>query len=135
MPDTRLIVSQLVKQIIHKNKEKPEAKMATIKIHGTYPFDSDGHWKRLNEVTSKEAAELTKIPKEYHKLQYMWLNKGYIVLDLIDKGVAGEEMNLVHARAEMETDGEVVISPSAIGMKAVYLEDGRYYLIERALTQ
>jgi hypothetical protein len=123
-----------------------------VKIHGTYPWDempkSDKDpmpWKSLRKISYQEAASLTKLPKELIKNceaqadkrinhdVYLWLNKGFIVIDLLEDkkdGDPGIVPDFGYAQAEV--DGATLRSPKIKpGMKAVYLADGNYYLLER----
>jgi hypothetical protein len=94
-----------------------------MKVHGTYPFDMHDKWNSLGRISHEEAAKLVNAPEEVRQQQYMWLNKGFIVLGLPqDEGrtVIIEDMyfNVEHQRIKK-------------GMQAVYLHDGNYTLLER----
>lgn len=120
-----------------------------IAIHGTYPHDS-GRWKSVRKIDLGEVISFVKrhlgddhIPAEWiahckarsdSKSRwpdiYLWLNKGYIVLDAAFKTQAAKP-TLGLALAEQTTEGEVSNVPRLKpGMQAVYLHDGNYYLIE-----
>lgn len=85
-----------------------------LKIYGMQPHDVypmlKGEWSTLRVVSKSEAAELVRAPKEVHYKDYMWLNKGYFVLEMLD-GYKPENLKT--------------------GMRAVYLCDGDYLLIQK----
>ena len=98
-----------------------------VEVSGTYPYDSR-RWRKLRELTLEEAAKLTSLPITAEQLEldlkyqagiitfprvYLWLNKGYVVLD-----------KSAPKRRFMEPEN---YPP---GTQAVYLHDGKYSLIE-----
>ncbi len=109
-----------------------------VRVHGTYPFDGD-RWKKVRSLTWQEAAKLAKIPEAVIKntsdspdfsnigktTKYLWLNKGYILLEPPHEGLT----TIQAAMMEQTAEGELGL-PLKKGTQAVYLHDGKYSLIE-----
>ncbi len=114
-----------------------------LSVHGTYPMDSS-RWRQIREVQDlQEVADLLKIEVEpnlvaqhnssrgnWSKNVYLWLNKGYIVIGVAPKGVPSESFALT--MVEM-FGGSPEVKNIEEGAQALYLHDGAYYLIERAV--
>jgi hypothetical protein len=106
--------------------------MLDVKIHGTYPFDDLGAdhepcWKPVRPLSLEEAAELTKLELTTQEDEYLWLNKGYIVLD--------QEPTLTAATASLVENFARFSERIPAGARAVYLHDGNYQLIERTTAK
>lgn len=104
----------------------------SVKVHGTYPWDEGPKWKRLESITWKEAAKLMGIDEASVFVDrgdgdvYLWLNKGFVVLDLPkDEGATASQM------AAVEMVGSARHKDIRPGMRAIYLHDGQYSLLER----
>ncbi len=95
-------------------------------IHGTYPFDTE-NWEMVRrELSKEEAAKLVGIPDEEVE-DYMWINKGYL---LINTNIApGSSMEAAFVE-QLSRDGAHLIGVP-VGTEAVYLGDGVYYLIRK----
>lgn len=94
-------------------------------IHGTYINDYK-RWKHVRKIGHQEAYAKCKdlVPPEIKAEQYLWHNKGFIVLDLI-------EMTLQYMKAKPTEYGYYdYLQHLQAGMYAVYLADGNYYLYE-----
>ena len=115
-----------------------------VKIHGTYPMDS-GKWvtveRRLPldvvaklvgvEVTEDEVKKHEEAQKDFIPSGvYLWLNKGFVIIDRPD--LVGERWrgNLGLTFIE-QLGGSPCVRGVKVGDKAVYLHDGRYSIIER----
>lgn len=108
--------------------------MQKIEVHGSYPFDS-GRWVRVSNLKPLEAAKLLGVleqltPEDKKKAKsenlYLFLNKGYVVLD---KPEMPPFSSLLLVLIENTTGGEVGFN-LPVGTRAIYLHDGRYSLIE-----
>lgn len=82
-------------------------------IHGTYPQDY-GPYKLLKELSHDEAAELVQATDKAKAEEYMWLNKGFILLGHLGVRIPHDQRR------------EKIVP----GVQAVYLHDGKYRLIE-----
>jgi hypothetical protein len=118
--------------------------MRNVKVHGTYPMDS-GKWITLErrlpldrvakllgiEVTEDEVKEHEKGRMDYFAgAVYLWLNKGFVLIDKPElEGTQGEG-NLGLHFVEL-LGGCPELRGVKKGDKAVYLHDGRYSIIER----
>lgn len=95
-------------------------------IHGTYPFDTN-NWETVRrDLPKEEAAKLVGIPDD-EITDYMWLNKGYIIINSDIK--PGSSLGAVFA--EMMTANGVQTAGVPVGAEAVFLGDGTYYLIRK----
>lgn len=112
-------------------------KIRQMKIHGTYPYDSF-KWSHVRDITREEAAKLVNAPQELiddregdkRYPRYLWMNKGYIVLNQPHMESARTEPGLVYALLEsVMTDMEPKGIP--VGSEAVYLHDGNYSIIKK----
>lgn len=115
-----------------------DLRMFGMRCHGTYPFDdyAPGYrcrWEHVRydrysavELDHDEAARLVNAPDVVRDKDYMWINKGFIVIGKPLPGAGAMQL------ACMELLGG---SPRVNGIKpgdeAVYLHDGSYYLIRR----
>lgn len=92
---------------------------ADVRCHGSYIQDNP-HWRLRRAIPKKVAAELVRIPPELHEEDYMWDNKGYIVVDrtyqildvIVGGGEISDDLNL------------------KVGDRAVDICDGIYRLFE-----
>lgn len=113
-----------------------------MKIHGTYPHDEWGKWETiergvsLRRVAKLVGAEVTDEEVERHDngdgwsdAVYLWLNKGFVLIDSDVNGMRGEG-NLALACAEL-LGGSIRAKGIKKGDRAVYLHDGSYSIIER----
>lgn len=107
-----------------------------IKVHGSYAFeeydaDYNPAWERVRELTVKEAAVLVGLEGQKSEIRYLWPNKCLIVPDLAKRGEG-----ITGGQAIMgEMLGGVWFPSIAIGMEAVYLHDGQYFLLKRLLPR
>lgn len=118
----------------------------SIRIHGTYPFDTWGKWKTVRhdlsllevsqllniEVTKEEIDKHDAEEKDhaYHSI-YLWLNKGFVLLKKMPaEAGAGQDQLLVVACMEL-LGGSPSVNGIEVGDQAIYLHDGSYSLIER----
>lgn len=131
------------------------------KVHGTYPWDDAwGSWKRISPLTVDEAARLLGIPESERERracyschgdkfiargvyqthcpccdgtglddEYLFLNKGYIVISPDAPKPGTPDLHL--ALCEQCTTSGVQVRGILPGMRAVYLHDGEYTLIEK----
>ena len=106
-----------------------------VRCHGTYVWDL-GHErvKSLGKITKEHAAELLHIPADLREHEYMWLNKGWLVvgrpLFVIDRNAKwerGQDAPMIQVG-----DGDPFTGERSLvaGDRLVYLADGTYYLIE-----
>lgn len=106
--------------------------MTPMNVHGTYPYGESGcPWKKIRDLTFEEAADMVKTPKEDReeaKHCGLWINKGYVVLELMETGNTGISSFQVGV---LDSILEVRSLNIETGMRAVYLHDGRYSLLER----
>ena len=88
-----------------------------VHCHGTYPFSgADAElWRVLKrEIPDEEARTLARLPKELPATNNLWVNKAYIVTR--------------YANIKMPYPAS---SWLRTGMRAIYLHDGTYALLER----
>lgn len=92
---------------------------ADVQCHGSYIRDHK-RWVFLRVITREKAAELLTIPKELQGDNYMWTNKGYLVLGRpykihdtqVGEGTVSDDLNLVS------------------GDRAIAIQDGEYHYFE-----
>lgn len=87
-----------------------------VQYHGSYIRDNK-RWRLQREITRREAADLVKMPKELWSNDYMWDNKGYIV---IGKPYKIHDLTI--------GDGEISELVLESGDQAVDINDGKYRL-------
>jgi hypothetical protein len=119
-----------------------------LPVAGTFPLDGS-RWKRAGDqpdsferhyLTPDEVAEKLGIGPLDEFLEaddlrdgtrYMWLNKGYVLVDpALRSAISNTANELSMAFMEMLTDGEVGPKDLASGTRAIYIHDGRYIEIE-----
>ena len=84
-------------------------KIKGMDVHGTHPIVNGG-WKVVRLMSKDEAATLVRAPAEILYKEHLWINHGYLVLELLDNYSAD------------------LVTP---GMTAVYMCDGRYMTIRK----
>ena len=110
--------------------------MLNIRIHGTYPYDG-GKWGANEQISLEKVADLLGVevtPEQIRKSEqgdeYLWLNKGFVLVDRPDLTAIEGPGNLQLACMAM-LGGSPEIKGIKSGDRAVYLHDGTYYLITR----
>lgn len=106
-----------------------------IKIHGTYPH-GEGKWKTvehnvsLAKVAELVGIELVGIDNDWGDAVYLWLNKGFVLIDKPEVDGVNKDGYLGMACIEM-LGGSPRVNGIKKGDRAIYLHDGNYSIIER----